>query len=164
MRQDLNIRRAEARDHEAVKGLATSNDMFAPDEWDEGVAPSLDAFTSGEADDELWLVATHGDDVVGAAYLAPEPFADRVWNLLFIATDADGHGRGIGTALVTAVREHLTGLGEEHARVLLVETSSTAQYEGARAFYLGRGFDHEATIREYYGPGDDKVVFWAPLV
>ena len=53
--------------------------------------------------------------------------------------------------------------GEVEARVLLVETSSTDQYEATRAFYEARGFDREALIREFYGPGDDKVVFWKAM-
>jgi hypothetical protein len=45
-----------------------------------------------------------------------------------------------------------------------VETSSSAAYEGAREFYASRGFDREAVIREFYGPGEDKIVFWESLV
>ena len=47
--------------------------------------------------------------------------------------------------------------------MLIVETSSTAQYIGARRFYQARGFIEEARIRDFYGPGDDKVVFWKAL-
>lgn len=54
--------------------------------------------------------------------------------------------------------------GEDVARVLLVETSSTDRYARPRDFYRARGFDKEATIREIYGTGDDKVVFRKKLV
>lgn len=47
--------------------------------------------------------------------------------------------------------------------MLLVETSSTEHYDGARGFYRARGFDEEARIRDFYGPGDDKIVFWSAL-
>jgi ribosomal protein S18 acetylase RimI-like enzyme len=62
------------------------------------------------------------------------------------------------------VEARLRDDGDDVARVLLVETSSTDQYERTRAFYRGRGYDEEATIREFYGPGDHKVVFWRSLV
>ncbi|MEO7062079.1 MAG: hypothetical protein ABI083_20370 [Lapillicoccus sp.] len=53
--------------------------------------------------------------------------------------------------------------GEQVARVLIVETSSTDDYTASRRFYAREGFDREACIREFYGPGDDKIVFWKSL-
>ena len=61
------------------------------------------------------------------------------------------------------VERTLRQLGDEHARVLIVETSSTDPYAQARAFYAKYGFEEEARIREFYGPGDHKVVFWKSL-
>ena len=48
--------------------------------------------------------------------------------------------------------------------MLIVETSSTDDYQAARRFYAREGFDQEARIREFYGPGDDKVMFWKSLL
>lgn len=103
------------------------------------------------------------DRVVAAAYLAPEPFADRWWNLYFLAVKPRLHGTGAGSQLIEHVEDVLRGAGEEAARVLIVETSSTDQYATARAFYRARGFDEEARIRDFYGPGDSKVVFWKAI-
>lgn len=55
------------------------------------------------------------------------------------------------------------GFGEEAARTLIVDTSSLDAYEQARAFYTRRGFVQEARIRDFYGPGDDKVTFWKQI-
>lgn len=157
------IRPARAEDEEAVADLAVVNEMFAADELDEFLAMFRGAVT-GDLPGHRWLVATRpSDDVVGAAYVAPEPFADRVWNLYFLAVLPGDHGRGTGTALVAHVEDSLREAGESTARVLVVETSSTGQYDATRSFYLARGFVEEARIREYYGPGDDKVVFWKQL-
>lgn len=156
------IRAAAAHDRATVLGLGLLNDMFAPEEID-GLAQAFDAAVPDAADGHTWFVATVGDEVIAAAYVAPEPFADRLWNLYFIAVHPDRHGAGAGSALLTHVEEWLRGKGEDEARVLLVETSSTEQYEDTRAFYARRGFDQEATIREFYGPGDHKVVFWKAL-
>ena len=138
--------------------LALVTRMFTSDD----VGGLLEAFRGAEAPEQWWVAEVDGA-VAAAAYVAPEPFADRLWNLYFIAVDPDAHGRGLGSRLLAHVEDRLRGLGEEQARVLLVETSSTAQYADTRAFYAARGFDEEARIREYYGPGDDKVVFWKAL-
>ena len=101
--------------------------------------------------------------VVGAGYFAPEPFSDRCWNLYFLVVDKDHHGLGIGTRIVNEVEQRLGDLGPSRARDLLIETSSTEQYADTRAFYITRGYTQEATIRDYYGPDDHKVIFWKQL-
>ncbi|MGL5929972.1 MAG: GNAT family N-acetyltransferase [Dermatophilaceae bacterium] len=155
----ISVRPARPTDRDVVLRLALDNRMFAPDELD-GLGAAFDDAGADGADEHRWVVAEDGGDMVGAAYWAPEPFADRVWNLYFIATAPDHHGRGAGSALVEHVESTLRALGREQVRVLLVDTSSTDQYDGARRFYTGRGFVEEARIREFYGEGDDKVTFW----
>jgi hypothetical protein len=49
------------------------------------------------------------------------------------------------------------------AQVLIVETSSTDQYALTRKFYPKQGYLEEARIRRFYGPDDDKVVYWKLL-
>ncbi len=166
------MRPVTSDDRQAVHRLALVNRMFEPEEMD-GIDQLLSGYLDSSRPDDYWVVAVPQDAdpngspdgsvdgaVLGAAYYAPEPFADRVWNLYFLAVDPDAHGRGVGTALTGHVTEHLRAAGEDVARVLLVETSSTEAYRPARNFYLSRGFAEEARIRDYYGPGDDKVVFW----
>ncbi len=138
--------------------------MFGADELS-GFDDLLSGFLDGSLEGHRWLVAPGTQqDLAGAAYYAPEPYADRLWNLYFLAVQPDQHRRGVGAALVAEVERSLREAGESNARVLLVETSSTAQYEAARRFYLRNGFAEEARIRDFYGPGDDKVVFWKSLV
>ena len=163
MQNQTRIRRADSHDQAAVADLAVINNMFAVDELD-GLTDAFVSAVNGELDGHQWFVMTAQDgEVVAAAYLAPEPFADRLWNLYFIAVHPSEHGAGIGTALVAHLEDMLRDIGEAAARVLIVETSSTGHYEAARAFYEARGFVREAQIREFYGPGDHKVVFWKAL-
>lgn len=155
----LPTRPARPADRRAVLDLALDNRMFAPDELGGLEAAFDDALAAGDGS-AGWAVAELDGSVVGAAHWAPEPFSDRLWNLYFVAVDPARHGTGAGTALVDHVEAHLRALGPGQARVLLVDTSSTDQYAGARRFYLARGFVEEARVREFYGEGDDKVTFW----
>lgn len=136
--------------------------MFTAEEvvfFDEVFGRALD----GSMEGHRWLVVEDGGDVVAAANDAPEPFADRMWNLYFVAVDTARQGTGAGRSLVAHVETALRALGVDGARVLIVETSSTEQYADTRRFYAGLGDDEEATIREFHGPGDHKVVFWKSL-
>ncbi len=158
------IRAATASDLNRIKDIAVAAEMFTPQEvefFDDMLHGALD----GSLDGHHWLVAgSDSKSVVGAAQFAPEPFADRMWNLYFIAVDPAHQGLGIGSALMAHAEADLRGRGEEITRTLVVETSSTDQYARTRQFYLGLGYDEEARIRQFYGPDDDKVVFWKSLV
>ena len=150
-------------DIDAIRSLAINNGMFEPDSMGD-----FDEMMSGYLDDSLadhaWVVAEDGTgQVVGAAYYAPEPFADRLWNLYFLAVRPGQHRDGSGTALISHVEQTLRQLGETRARILIVETSSLDAYAQARAFYRKHDYDEEARIRDFYGPGDNKVVFWKSL-
>lgn len=160
---DYTIRPAIADDLDRIKEIAVAADMFTSDDvgfFDEMLIGAL----NGSLDGHQWLVAETSDgNVVSAAQFAPEPFADRMWNLYFIAVDPTLHGSGIGSAVMAHVENDLASRGEDHARTLIVETSSTEQYTRTRSFYAHIGYDEEARIREFYGQGDHKVVFWKQL-
>jgi ribosomal protein S18 acetylase RimI-like enzyme len=160
---DSTIRPATLSDLGRIKEIAVAAEMFSVDEaefFDEMVNGALD----GSLEDHQWLVVETSDGaVVGAAQFAPEPFADRMWNLYFIAVDPSHQGTGIGSALMAHVEADLAQRGEDLARTLVVETSSTDQYARTRSFYAGIGYDEEARIRQFYGPDDHKVVFWKQI-
>jgi ribosomal protein S18 acetylase RimI-like enzyme len=160
----ISFRSPRATEAEQIKRLAVATEMFGDDEvsfFDD----LLTGFFDGSLVDNYWSVATNVDDeIIAASYVAPEPFADRLWNLHFISVLPEHQVRGTGASLIRAIEDMLRSLGEEKARVLIVETSSTHQYAGARAFYRRLDFDEEARIREFYGPSDDKVTFWKSLV
>ena len=101
--------------------------------------------------------------VIAAANDAPEPFADRMGNLYFTAVAAEEQGRGHGDLLIEHVERELRSRGDAVARVLIFETSSTGQHVWTRTFYRNHGFGEVARIRQFYGPADDKVVFWKSL-
>ncbi len=158
------VRSAAHDDVVPIQRLAVDNGMLALDEM-AGFDEMLRGYLDGSIDNHRWIVAEGvAGRVAGAAYYGPEPFADRVWNLYFLAVQPDLHRSGIGTALVAHTEQSLRSAGEQVARVLLVDTSSTDDYEAARRFYGREGFHREARIREFYGPADDKIVFWKSLL
>jgi ribosomal protein S18 acetylase RimI-like enzyme len=157
------VRAAIGDDADVIRRLAVDNGLFAPEDRGE-FGEMLTGYLTGSLAQHSWIVLDDAGTVIGAAFYAPEPFRDRVWNLFFIAVDAAQHGAGAGSALVEHVEAKLRSMGEKAARVLIVETLSLDGFEQARRFYSKLGFDEEARVREFYGPGDDKVVFWKGLV
>lgn len=142
-----------APDVPALKDIITTAELFPADMLDNMIAPYL----SGEDDPSIWLTDS---SVSCIAYCAPEMMTEGTWNLLLIAIHPRKQRTGLGAALVEYLE---TDLRERDARLLIVETSGMPEFTGARAFYPARGFTREAVIRSFYGPGDDKIVFWKAL-
>ena len=164
VRPPAGVRPAAEGDLLPIQALAVDNGMFAPDDM-AGFDEMLRGYLDGSIDRHQWIVAEgEAGRIAGAAYYAPEPFADRVWNLYFLAVHPDQHRLGIGTALVAHIEQSLRSAGQQIARVLIVETSSTDHYQAARRFYIREGFDLEARVREFYGPDDDKILYWKSLL
>jgi ribosomal protein S18 acetylase RimI-like enzyme len=93
---------------------------------------------------------------VGFVCLGPVPLTVGTFDLYWIAVEASGHRRGVGTALLAYAEGIVRSRG---GRLLVAETSSQPSYERARAFYRKHRFLEVARIRDYYTPGDDMVVF-----
>ncbi|MEX0309150.1 MAG: GNAT family N-acetyltransferase [Tateyamaria sp.] len=123
--------------------------LFPGDMLPDMMAPALE----GQSDD-LWLVVMRDGVPVGFAFAQAEVMTDRTWNIRAIATRPDLHGQGAGTVLIQAVETAL-----RDARLLVIDTTQTADQDRARRFYAARGYDHVATIPGFFGSDEDKVTF-----
>ncbi len=158
------IRAAVAGDLARIKTIAVATGMFGVEEA-EFFDDMLGGFLDGSIPGSQWRVVDDRSGIAqAAAYYAPEPFSDRMWNVYFIAVDPAVQGQGLGGALMAHVETTLRQRGESEARVVIVETSSTDQYRRTREFYAKIGYDEEARVREFYGPNDHKVMFWKSLI
>ena len=115
----------------------------------------LDEALDGD-DDYRFLGAFDGHELVGYACFGPTPDTLGTFDLYWIVVDRKRQGTGIGTQLVTAVEKALSLVG---CRLIVVETSSRAEYDPTRKFYEARGYTSTATIPGYYAPGDDLVIY-----
>jgi ribosomal protein S18 acetylase RimI-like enzyme len=102
------------------------------------------------------FIVNDENGISGSAYYAPEVFADGVYNLYFIGVTPENQGTGVGGELLEFVENDIRKKG---ARMLLIETSSKPTFEKTWNFYLKYRYEKEATIRDYYGVGDDKIIF-----
>ena len=146
-----SIRSSIPGDLSAAKGIIDAVQLF-PSELLDGM---FCADTNDPVQSEFWLTFDDGSPMA-IAYCAPEAMADGTWNLLLLAVHPDRQSEGIGAQIMSYVE---TKLSAEGVRVLLVETSGTDEFNRTRAFYSKLGYNEEARIREYYGVGDDKIVF-----
>lgn len=149
------IRAARAADRTSMIEVVRASGLLGPEEVAETEA-ALDSYLSGETSAEHWLIDDTNDGAIGVAYYAPERMTDGTWNLYLLAVHPNGQGRGRGVSLVRHVEQDLRA---RRARLLLIETSGTPEFARQRAFYSHLGYRREARIHDFYGRGDDKVIY-----
>ena len=151
-----SIRPVRPEDLTILQSIITANEMFPP----EMLPDMMSAFFAGDAAGEFWVTYEKDDTPVSVAYFAPERMTEGTDNLYLIAVHPDQHSRGIGQEMMHYIESFLR---EKSVRILLVETSGLAEFERTRSFYHQNGYSLEATVREFYTKGEDKIIFWKKL-
>lgn len=151
----LLMRLLRPEDKEPIARLLEATAVFRPDE----VAVALEVVEAGlkegQTDYSFAVVEAEGR-LAGYACWGRTPCTQGTYDLYWIATHPSNQGRGVGRALMDAAeREMRAGCG----RLCVIETSSLPQYEPTRRFYLSLGYEESAIIRDFYMPGDHKVVY-----
>ncbi|MFL5504402.1 MAG: GNAT family N-acetyltransferase [Gemmatimonadaceae bacterium] len=95
-------------------------------------------------------------EVLGYVCFGPTPLTEATYDLYWIAVDKSKHRGGVGKRLMKFTEEEIARRG---GRMLLVETSSQETYGGTIQFYEKTGYELVGKIKEYYKPGDDKLIF-----
>ncbi len=118
--------------------------------------PDLLAPHFAGANADIWLTSQADGGAVGLCYVSPEEMAEGTWNMRALAIHPDRQQQGLGAALVAEAEKRLRA---DAQRILIVDTSGVEAFSSARAFYARIGYDEEARVREFWGPGDDKVIY-----
>jgi ribosomal protein S18 acetylase RimI-like enzyme len=145
-------------DGQAVVDLVVAAGMFEPDEAAFLAEGAL--LPDGSGATCLVEDADDGAGLAAVVFWRPEDGADGGWDLTMLAVRPDLQGGGRGTRLVRHVEQVLR---EQGARLLLVRTSGTAQYDRTRDFYRRLGHVEHARVPDYWSDGDDLVLFGTKL-
>jgi GNAT superfamily N-acetyltransferase len=107
-----------------------------------------------------WLKLEENGEITGFVNYGPNPCSVHSWDLYWIAVDPQVKGKGIGTKLLFKTEEKVKEMG---GRILWIETSGRTLYEPTVSFYLRKGYTLAATLEEFYGPGDPRLIFTKKL-
>jgi GNAT superfamily N-acetyltransferase len=141
-----------------LERLTAATGLFRPDEV--AIALELlDDSLAGHAD-YRFLGAYDGDTLVGYACWGPTAGTQGTYDLYWIVVDPARQGTGVGSRLLETVEQRLR---TDQGRLIVVETSSRADYTSTRAFYERRGYARAARLPGYYAPDDDLVIYLKDL-
>jgi ribosomal protein S18 acetylase RimI-like enzyme len=147
---------ASPADEPAILAVARATEVFGP--ADLAVVAELFAAArrDGPASGYSFVVARLGREPVGFACYGPTPLTQGTFDLYWIAVARAAHGQGAGSALLAHVEQAVRAQG---GRLLLIETESVPAYAGARRLYERHGWRLEARVRDFYAPGNDRLIY-----
>lgn len=152
----INIRPVIKSDLPALKQVLDSIELFPSEMLEDMIS---DYFNNPETT-QIWFTAVRDEVPISIGFCAPEQLTTGTFNLYAIGVLNTLQGQGIGSQMMDYLEDTLRKKGH---RILIVETSGTADFELTRTFYLKKNYTLEATIRDFWMEGDDKVIFWKKL-
>jgi len=150
------LRNLDPEDREPLHRLLLATGVFRPEEVEVAMELVDAALGNPRREDYAFRVAGIPGDPRGYACWGPTPCTRGTFDLYWIAVHPNAQGTGLGRVLMAAAEENMRRRG---GRLCIVETSSLPSYDGTRRFYLSVGYAEEARIRDFYGPGDDRVIY-----
>ena len=106
------------------------------------------------------LVAEVALKLAGYICYGPTPLTDGAWDIYWLAVAPGSQRQGIGCTLLASAEDSIR---ETYGRLILIETSSRAEYERIRLFYGSQDYEIISRIPDFYAPNDDKIVFQKSL-
>jgi len=143
-------------DLSAIRRLVETAGVFSPSEVAVAVELAEERLARGVESGYHFIFAEEGERLVGYACYGPVPLTVASFDLYWIAVEKALQGQRVGRELLRRVEEHILQLG---GRRVYIETSGRPCYAHARKFYLRCGYHQAAVLKDFYAPGDDKVIY-----
>jgi D-alanine-D-alanine ligase len=153
----VKIRRSlERGDRKPLEKLIRGTAFFNAEEVEVALELIDDRLSQGEASHYRFVVAETDGEVAGYACWGPIPGTVASADLYWIVVDPRHQGKGIGAAILKDAEDWMASAGRTR---VYVETSTRAEYDGTRRFYLACGYELAAELADFYAPGDGKAMF-----
>lgn len=146
-----------AADAAAIRSIVASTGFFHEHEIAVAVELIEERLEKGEASGYIFLFADDADGrTVGYACYGPTPCTTGSFDVYWIAVHEQHRGSGLGRALMERIEARIADSG---GRRIFIDTSGRPLYAPTRAFYERCGYVEEARLHDFYGPGDDKIIY-----
>jgi ribosomal protein S18 acetylase RimI-like enzyme len=154
--------RVRQSDRDAVLKITDSTGFFNAEEVLVAVELVDEHLQKGERSGYLFLFCEDDEGaVLGYTCYGQVPGTKGSFDLYWIVVDRGHQGSGIGRRLLEKTEHDIALKGG--ARIY-VETSSRDLYTHTRAFYARSGYIREARLKDFYAPGDSKIIYVKELV
>jgi ribosomal protein S18 acetylase RimI-like enzyme len=148
--------RPRPSDLPALRRLVAETGVFYPEERRIALELLEERLRRGAKSGYEFLLAERAGRLLGYCAWGQVPLTRQSYDLYWIAVAPDCQGQGLGQAIMSRAER---GVARRGGGTLYIETSSRAVYARTRRFYRDAGYREAARLRDFYAPGDHKVVF-----
>lgn len=144
-------------DRNGIEAILRSTDFFYEFEVQTALEIADETIAKGEEKSGYyWLIIRDDEKVIAFANYGKNSFSTHSWDLYWIAVHQESRNKKLGKLLLEAVEDDVKKKG---GRILWIETSGRPLYASTESFYRNNGYDLQASLREFYGPGDPKQIY-----
>lgn len=144
-------------DRKQIEEILRSTDFFY--EYEIQTALEIADETISKGMDEsgyFWLKVTDEDGLVAFGNYGKNAFSTHSWDLYWIAVHQNSRHKKLGSALLKAAEDDVIKRG---GKILWIETSGRPLYASTEGFYIRNGYELQASLKDFYGPGDPKQIY-----
>jgi len=146
-----------AEDLESIEDILQSTDFFYNFEIEIALRLAEETIKTGSEDSGyFWLKVIDNYKILAFANYTRNSFSVHSWDLYWIAVHQNYRHKSIGSLLLKAVEEDVRNSG---GKILWVDTSGRPLYAPTEAFYKRNGYILQASLTDFYAPGDPKQVY-----
>jgi ribosomal protein S18 acetylase RimI-like enzyme len=143
-------------DIDQVLPLVESSGFFSPEEISIAIELIEERLSKGTQSGYFFLFAEFAGNIIGYSCFGPIPGTMHSYDIYWIVVHNNFRRRGIGKTLM-ARTENL--IGAQGGCLIYIDTSSQDLYRTTRMFYSQCGYRKEAFVKDFYKPGDGKIIY-----
>ena len=140
----------------AVREIIAATGFFSDEEITIAGELVEEALVKGAAAGYHFIFAESAGTLIGYCCFGPIPLTRESYDIYWVAVMPGCQGSGLGRRLMEVAEDTIRDFGGRRA---YADTSSRDQYLPTRNFYEALGYHQEASLPDFYAPGDGKVVY-----
>lgn len=152
----ISIRPVKAKDKDAIMNMLVETKFFRPDEITVAEEVLDDSILCGPDGEYRSFVAVEKNEVIGWVSFGPTACTIGTFDVYWIAVSPKVQNKGAGRKLMNYATEQIKKCG---GRIIVVETSGLSRYLPTQRFYEKLGYSKDACLKDFYAPGDDKLIY-----
>jgi GNAT superfamily N-acetyltransferase len=145
------------KDRKKIEEILRSTDFFYEFEINTALEIADETISLGmDGSGYYWLKAEDEDGLVAFSNYGKNEFSTHSWELYWIAVHNNSRHKKLGSALLKASEDDVRKRG---GKILWIETAGRPLYVPTEGFYKHNGYELQASLKDFYGPGDPKQIY-----
>lgn len=146
-----------AADRNSIEEILRSSGFFYDFEIEIALGIADETIETGSEDSGYyWMKITDNNEVIAFANYVKDSFSVHSWDLYWLAVHHKLRNKKLGSLLLDAVEDDIKKSG---GKILWLDTAGRPLYAPTEAFYKSRGYLLQASLKDFYSPGDPKQIY-----